>query len=108
MNQKQTIGKIGEIATAECIYTDHVGNCFFNIRKEQFEQFTTSRHFLIRIQHIPGVEFKRINQSILEADQSEAIVRFSKSGYLKLQIRQGNAKQLFRIKEDTKIIIELK
>ncbi|MFM6983544.1 MAG: SAM-dependent chlorinase/fluorinase [Chitinophagaceae bacterium] len=97
-----------DIATAECIYTDHVGNCFFNIRKEQFEQFISSRNFLIRIQHIPGVEFKRINQSILEADQSEAIVRFSKSGYLKLQIRQGNAKQLFRIKEDTKIIIELK
>lgn len=97
-----------DVATAECIYTDHLGNCFFNLKKEQFEQFTANRNFLIRIQHIPGVEFKQIASSIIDAYQSEAIVRFSKSGYLKLQIKQGNAKQLFRIKDDTKIIIELK
>lgn len=97
-----------DVATAECIYTDQLGNCFFNLKKEQFEQFTANRNFLIRIQHIPGVEFKQIANSIIDTYQSEAIVRFSKSGYLKLQIKQGNAKQLFRIKDDTKIIIELK
>ena len=96
-----------DMATAECIYADRLGNCYFNIRKDQFEAFTSSRIFHIRIQHYLGVEFKKLVESIRDANPGEAIFRFSKSGYLMLQIHQGNAKQLFRIKDDTKIIIEL-
>ena len=96
-----------DMATAECIYADRLGNCYFNIRKDQFESFTGARAFHIRIQHFLGVEFKKLVESIRDANPGEAIFRFSKSGYLMLQIHQGNAKQLFRIKDDTKIIIEL-
>jgi S-adenosylmethionine hydrolase len=95
------------MATAECIYADRLGNCYFNIRKDQFEAFTGTRLFHIRIQHYLGVEFKKLVEIIRDANPGEAIFRFSKSGYLMLQIHQGNAKQLFRIKDDTKIIIEL-
>lgn len=97
----------GDIATVFCIHSDQHGNCYFNIKREQFEQFVNDRKFSIRIQYIPGVEFKNLTESIRNSQQGEAILKFSQSGYLKLQINQGNARQLFRIKDDTKIIIEL-
>lgn len=97
----------GDVATAFCIHSDRHGNCYFNLKREQFEQFANDRKFIIRIQYIPGVEFKNLSGSIRDAQQGEAIFKFSKSGFLKLQINQGNARQLFRIKDDTKIIIEL-
>lgn len=97
----------GDVATAYCIHSDRHGNCYFNVKREQFEQFVNDRKFSIRIQYIPGVEFRNLTSSIRDAQQGEAILKFSRSGYLKLQINQGNARQLFRIKDDTRIIIEL-
>lgn len=96
-----------DIATAECIYTDGHGNCYFNINEDQFQGFLKGRNFSIRIQHYTGHSFRNIGRHITDAGPGEALFKFSRSGYLKLQINQGNAKQLFRIKDDTKIIIEI-
>jgi S-adenosylmethionine hydrolase len=97
----------GNIAAAECIFTDAHGNCYFNISKKEFEEFTANKKFNIRIQHYSGHEFDKVSESINETDPGEALFRFSRRGYLKLQINMGNARQLFRIKDETKIIIEL-
>ncbi len=98
----------GNIAIAEVVYTDKHGNCYFNLKSEQFADFVNNRPFTAKIQHYIGFVFDQISESVNDVDQGESVLRFSKSGYLKIQINQGNAKQLFRIKEDTKIIIEVK
>lgn len=97
----------GGMALAECLHSDGHGNCYFNIRREVFDKFVNGKAFNIRIQHYTGQVFRYIGEHISDAEPGEALFRFSKSGYLKLQINLGNARQLFRIKDDTKIIIEL-
>lgn len=96
----------GDIAVAECIFSDGHGNCYFNISETEFAEFTAKRNFAIRIQHYTGQIFKRIHRHISDVSPGEALFRFGSGGRLKLQINMGNARQLFRIKDDTKIIIE--
>lgn len=95
------------LIVADCIFIDKHGNCFFNLTAQQFMTQVGNRGFQIKIQHYPGETFKHIGQSITDATPGEAIFRFSKSGYLKLQINLGNAQRLFRIKEETKVIIDI-
>lgn len=91
----------------ECLYIDGHGNCYFNITEDQFKEFVRDKSFQIRIQHYTGQVFKTIKTHINDVDPGDALFRFSSSAYLKLQINLGSAKQLFRIKDDTKIIIEI-
>ena len=107
--QIKTTNKIqinSNFALADCIFSDNHGNCFFNVHKDEFESFIGNSEYRIRIQHYPGMEFKKVNQFLDEVKPGVACMRFSKSGYLKLQINLGNDKQLLRIKEETKLIIE--
>lgn len=97
----------GGLIQAECIFTDGTGNCYFAITEHQFKELTGDRPYSIRIQHYTGQRFNRIRNHISDVNPGEALFRFAKSGYLKLQINLGNASQLFRIRADTKIIIEL-
>lgn len=96
-----------DMAIAECLFTDGHGNCYFNINREQFMAFTAGKRYQIRIQHYTGQVFTTISDQVNDVDPGEALFRFSSSAYLKLQINLGNARQLFRIKDDTKIIIEV-
>lgn len=91
---------------AECIFTDGHGNCYFNLSENELKQFLNGRNFSIRIQHYTGHYFREIGRTLSDSDPGEALFRFSKEGFLKLQINLGSAKQLFRIKEETKIIID--
>ncbi|MCC6818300.1 MAG: SAM-dependent chlorinase/fluorinase [Bacteroidia bacterium] len=91
----------------EVVFSDKHGNCYFNLKKNQFEEFVRNRQFQIKIQHFASPLADKISQSVYDVEQGYPVVRFSRSGYLKLQLNHGNAKKLFRIKEDTKIIIEL-
>jgi len=90
----------------ERIYTNKLGNCYFNLQKEEFEAVFGNFSFNARIQFVPSVNFSKINLNIFEQDQGGATLTFSKKGFLKLAIYNGNAAQLFRIKEDTKLIID--
>lgn len=105
-NKQATVTE--NMIVAECIHTDKHGNCYFNLNVETFGNFLRQRPFSIRIQHYTGHLFTEVGRSLQDADEGEAIFRFSSSGFLKLQINMGNARQLFRIKEETKIIIEAK
>lgn len=96
-----------DMAIAECLFTDGHGNCYFNISRQQFMDFTAGKRYQIRIQHYTGQVFTSISEQVSDVDPGEALFRFSSSAYLKLQINLGNARQLFRIKDDTKIIIEV-
>lgn len=96
-----------DMLLTECLYTDGHGNCYFNITEEQFKEFVKGKPYQIRIQHYTGQVFKTIKNHINDVDPGDALFRFSSSGYIKLQINLGSAKQLFRIKDDTKIIIEI-
>jgi len=95
------------IAVAECIFIDTFGNCYFNIKKEEFDSFSLQKKFKIQIQHYRGEVFRKIFKSIEEVSEGDAFFSFNSIGYLKLQISMGNAATLFRIREDSKIIIEI-
>lgn len=96
------------IAVAEMVYFDKHGNCYFNITKDQFSEFVGDKKFQIKVQHQVNFFFDEIKESVNDVEPGLSLLRFSNSGYLKLQINMGDAKKLFRVKEDTKIIIETK
>ncbi len=90
----------------ERIYTNKLGNCYFNLQKNEFENVFSQIPFSARIQFVPSITFSKISGHLKNEEQGSALLTFSKSGYLKLAIKDGNAAQLFRIKEDTKLIID--
>lgn len=94
------------MAVAECLYIDGLGNCYFNLTEQQFNDYVGHGNFKIKIQHYLGHSFNRIGSHISDVSPGSAMFSFNRSGYLCLQINMGNAKQLFRIKNDSKIIIE--
>jgi S-adenosylmethionine hydrolase len=96
------------ILVAECVFIDKFGNCYFNIDKTNFYTFVGNQKFSIKIQHYTGLVFEEIVDSIIDVDPGDAAFSFGSNEHLKLQIHLGNAKQLFRIKEETKITIEIK
>jgi len=89
----------------ERIYTDPHGNCYFNLNRTQFEQKFEQGKFSAKIQFVRDVHFYEIHNNYNSVGQGLALLMFSKKGYLKLAINQGNASQLFRIKENTVISI---
>jgi S-adenosylmethionine hydrolase len=89
----------------ERIFTDPHGNCYFNLDKTQFDQKFEAGKFSAKIQYVRDVHFYEIHKDYNSVGQGLALLMFSKTGYLKLAINQGNAAQLFRIKENTVISI---
>lgn len=89
----------------ERIYTDPHGNCYFNLSKTQFEEKFEKGKFNIKIQFVRDANFYEIHNTYNDVGQGVGLLMFSKTGYLKLAINQGNAAQLFRIKENTQISI---
>jgi S-adenosyl-L-methionine hydrolase (adenosine-forming) len=96
----------GNILTAEVIHIDFHGNCYFNIDKKTITDFIINSNYQIKVQHFQGVVSNRIFESIAEIQIGTPGFIFSKNGYLKLVFNMGNAMKLFRIKDNTKIIIE--
>lgn len=96
------------ILVAECVFIDKFGNCYFNVDQNSFNSFVGQQKFSIKIQHYTGLVFEEIVDSIIDVDPGDAAFSFGSNGHLKLQIHLGSAKQLFRIKEETKITIEIK
>ncbi len=90
----------------ERIFTDKLGNCYFNLLKSEFDSVFKPNQFGARIQYINITAIGKISSKITDEEQGKASLSFSKSGFLKLAINNGNAAQLFRIKEDSKIIID--
>lgn len=89
----------------ERIYTDPHGNCYFNLSKTQFEQTFEKGKFNAKIQYVRDANFYEIHSDYNDVGQGAALLMFSKTGFLKLAINQGNAAQLFRIKDSTQISI---
>lgn len=96
----------GHYISTEFIYADKHGNCYFDLRKDVFDAFAEGRKYSVRIQHYPSLEFDNLNRDLGDVTPGDALFSFSSSGFLQLQMNMGNARQLFRIRDDTKIIIE--
>ncbi len=96
-----------QICIAECCFIDGNGNCYFNLNADAFNHFTQQRAFSIKIQHYNGQVFSKIHKHVNDVVSGDALFRFDHLGHLMFQVNQGSAKQLFRIKDDTKIIIEI-
>ncbi len=96
-----------DMIICEVLFSDKHGNCYFNLTRDLFEGFVKDRKYNMRIQHYTGQVFSQVGQSVHDVNPGDALISFSRSGYLKLQINLGNARQLFRIKDDTKIILEI-
>ena len=97
----------GNLCIAECCYIDGNGNCYFNLNEEVFTNYTQQRPYAIKIQHYNGPVFTKIHKHVNDVVSGDALFRFDHLGHLLFQVNQGSAKQLFRIKDDTKIIIEI-
>lgn len=96
----------GECLIGERIFSDELGNVYFNIQKNEVFDFLNGSSFKLKIQHVPNVFFYEIKDSVHQVDEGVAVFTFNKTGYLKLSINQGNAMKLFRLKDDTKLMIE--
>lgn len=96
----------GDYLISECIHIDMHGNCYFNLDKETFYRFVGSNSYNIKIQHYANNLVGVIYNNIQEINEGEAGVCFIESGYIKLVVNMGNAQKLFRIKENTQLIIE--
>lgn len=90
----------------ERIFTDKLGNCYFNLSKEVFEDFFEPGRFNAKIQFVRDTNFYKISRQYNDVNPGDSLLMFSKIGFLKLAINQGSAAQLFRIKENTQIIIQ--
>ncbi len=90
----------------ERIFTDRFGNCYFNLTKQMFDGFFEPGRFNAKIQYVRDTNFYEISRAYEDVNPGDSLLMFSKIGYLKLSINQGSAAQLFRIKEDSKIIIQ--
>ncbi len=97
--------EIENMLVCERIYTDPHGNCYFNLNKSQFDQTFEIGRFTAKIQFVRDAKFYEIHADYNDVGQGVALLMFSKTGFLKLAINQGNASQLFRIKENTQISI---
>lgn len=95
-----------QMIVTERIFTDKLGNCYFNLTQSAFDEFFEPNRFRARIQYVPGTFFYKISRNLSDVEPGDSLLSFSKQGFLKLSINQGNASQLFRIKENTQIIIE--
>jgi S-adenosylmethionine hydrolase len=94
------------ILTAEVIHIDYHGNCYFNLNESTLRDFLSNTEFNIRVQNYSGIITQKISANIFEIADGNPGILFSKNGYLKLVFKMGSAMKLFRIKENTKIIIE--
>ncbi len=106
LSYNKSLQSNGDMAFADCIFIDPHGNCFFNITETQFYEFIGNANFKIRLPHFVGVSFSRIGKNVSDAIAGSEIFTFNRNGYLCFQVNMGSAKKLFRIKDDTKIIIE--
>ena len=82
------------------------GNCYFNLDKETFSRFVGYNSYNIKVQHYNSNLKGLIYSNIQEIPEGEAGVCFIESGYIKLVVNMGNAQKLFRIKENSQLIIE--
>lgn len=96
----------GDYLISECVHIDMHGNCYFNIDKESFYRFVGTGTFNVKVQHYSSVITQTISNNIAEIPQGIAGVYFIESGFLKLVVNMGNAQKLFRIKDNTQLIIE--
>lgn len=90
----------------ERIFTDKLGNCYFNLTKSVFDSAFEYNRFIAKIQYVRDTSFYKICEHYNDVDPGDSLLKFSKAGFLKLAINQGSASQLFRIKENSQIIIQ--
>jgi S-adenosylmethionine hydrolase len=89
----------------ERIFTDRLGNCYFNLTREIFESNVDPLRFSAKIQFVRDTSFDKICEQYMDVNPGDSLLKFNKAGFLKLSINQGSAAQLFRIKENSQIII---
>ncbi len=98
--------QVDQFLMSEAIHINQHGNCYFNIKKTDFEAFVADRPYQIRVQYFNTAICKKVSEHLSQIEAGTPGVVFNKAGYLKLVFNMGNAQKLLRIKEDTKIIIE--
>ncbi len=96
----------GNYLITECIHIDLHGNCYYNLDRATFDLFIDQRPFNVKVQHYSSIITQSVSKSINDIPQGNAGICFIESGYIKLLVNMGSAQKLFRIKENTQLIIE--
>jgi S-adenosylmethionine hydrolase len=96
----------GNYLITECIHIDLHGNCYYNLDKATFDRFIDQHQFIVKVQHYSSIITQTVSKSINDIPQGNAGICFIESGFIKLLVNMGSAQKLFRIKENTQLIIE--
>ncbi len=92
--------------TCSIIYIDSYGNVITNLSREEFENHTRNRRFVI----YPGTRFVKIykiSETYLEPDNQEVFAVFNALGLLELGIKNGSLSSSYSLSFLSNITIEI-
>jgi hypothetical protein len=86
-----------------CLYVDHVGNAFFNVHQNEFEEIRNGRKARIRM--MTGT-INKISNQMEDVTEGEIVAYFDWGGILKLSQNAGNFSKHLAVYENNQIIVE--
>ncbi len=88
-----------------CIFIDSTGDSYFNITRNEFEEYNPGLPFVIRGQNFI---IEKISNQINDVPEGELIAYFPWNGYLCISQNAGNAAQHLGLYLDCLLILQLK
>jgi S-adenosylmethionine hydrolase len=88
-----------------CIFIDRNGDSYFNITRNEFEEYNAGLPFLIRGQNF---FIDKISNQINDVPEGELVAHFPWNGYLCISQNAGNAAQHLGLYLDCILLLQLK
>lgn len=93
--------------TGAVIYIDSYGNAITNISRELFDRIGKGRPFEIFVQS-KHYKITKLNKQYSETTPGDLLALFNSVGLLEIAIRNGSAKELLNLNNDSTIRVEYK
>jgi S-adenosylmethionine hydrolase len=97
--------RIGERLLGEIIHTDTFGNLVTNVTEEGLSEFTQGGPCLIRAGRRT---IRKVSKGYWEGKRSEPMALIGSGGFLEISIREGNAREVLRLKRGDKIQVRVR
>lgn len=83
----------GDSIDCQILHINHYGNVVVNIQKQYFEDLRANRKFQIDLNGAGHIQ--KESKHLGNVGDTDAIMRFNKSGFLEISVKNGNASKLF-------------
>lgn len=90
---------------ATVLYNDALGNAYLNIKKEEFETLVDKKKYKILITRSTIIQ--QIVPEYTALREGEILAKFGYGDYLQIACNAGNAANMYNLKKDKQIIIEI-